>query len=584
MTPTPPEPTPETRALHWAGRKALRTAFIATIKPLYLELTGKSCGQGKASADHLSWMCKELLEKLDVFPVDKTGRWIGYIQGVMASYGLLDVDAERARTRPLFAEAYRLLSDTAHPSPSSASTMDDPRRSTVESGHAVANVSDLAHSAPACAEEAAKCPVCDGTGVERSLGRDNDEIISDCSACSEAALFTSETVDGDKEYRPTQAAEELFCGFCQNSNISSNVPANMPMQREAYMAGLLETSLRHLSGHQQAAGAEKEMNADLLKNAQIAFAVMLQDMQAAWTAKSPFPPSYSKTVEAALWGREVTSDDIRDGLREVGINPDHAWRDFQRILKPDPTPAVLLASPSPREAIERVVQEYAGPRPLDPVFIDRLLTALAPAKQGGEVVQIDMKCIKCSAQYVVPETIHDTSESQRYDLQLCRSCWYHLQDTFRRQEASLDPPQPLREVIERALLHLMVILPMAKGYASANPVGNNWTMVEEASAFALECNQSLTALTPLLAHDKRSDGERLLSVSRESFEALQRHLRDNAFAWANVHQFYKDGVNPLTSGYHQDLRVESNRLYDKLEEVRLAFNAALAAQTEGKTP
>ncbi len=36
-----------------------------------------------------------------------------------------------------------------------------------------------------------------------------------------------------------------------------------------------------------------------------------------------------------------------------------------------------------------------------------------------------------------------------------------------------------------ALLHLIVLLPMAKGYASANPVGNNWKMVEEASQFAL---------------------------------------------------------------------------------------------------
>lgn len=58
----------------------------------------------------------------------------------------------------------------------------------------------------------------------------------------ESALFTFETVDGVKEYRPTEDAEEMFRDFCQNSNVSSNVPINMPMQREAFMAGLLEAA------------------------------------------------------------------------------------------------------------------------------------------------------------------------------------------------------------------------------------------------------------------------------------------------------------------------------------------------------
>lgn len=34
------------------------------------------------------------------------GAGSGSIQGVMASYGCLDVDAERDRTRPLYQEAY----------------------------------------------------------------------------------------------------------------------------------------------------------------------------------------------------------------------------------------------------------------------------------------------------------------------------------------------------------------------------------------------------------------------------------------------------------------------------------------------
>lgn len=38
-------------------------------------------------------------------PIDKLGRWTGFIQGVMASRGWLDVAAERDRTRPIFNRA-----------------------------------------------------------------------------------------------------------------------------------------------------------------------------------------------------------------------------------------------------------------------------------------------------------------------------------------------------------------------------------------------------------------------------------------------------------------------------------------------
>jgi len=40
------------------------------------------------------------------FPLDKLGRWVGFVQGVLAANGVLDVDAERERTRPLFWTAY----------------------------------------------------------------------------------------------------------------------------------------------------------------------------------------------------------------------------------------------------------------------------------------------------------------------------------------------------------------------------------------------------------------------------------------------------------------------------------------------
>jgi len=37
---------------------------------------------------------------------DKQSRWLGFIQGVMTVYDLLDVDTERNFSRPLFHQAY----------------------------------------------------------------------------------------------------------------------------------------------------------------------------------------------------------------------------------------------------------------------------------------------------------------------------------------------------------------------------------------------------------------------------------------------------------------------------------------------
>lgn len=84
----------------------LRRAFINVIDGLYADLLGRTFGEGKLSAEHLRWMCAEILRNIRTFPVDKIGRWVGFIQGVMACNGALDVDAERDRTRPIFTDAY----------------------------------------------------------------------------------------------------------------------------------------------------------------------------------------------------------------------------------------------------------------------------------------------------------------------------------------------------------------------------------------------------------------------------------------------------------------------------------------------
>lgn len=80
----------------------LRRAYINTLDGLLGDLLGKDFGEGKTSADHLRWMAREILNNIRTMPADKMGRWVGFIQGVMAANGVLDVDAERDRTRAFF--------------------------------------------------------------------------------------------------------------------------------------------------------------------------------------------------------------------------------------------------------------------------------------------------------------------------------------------------------------------------------------------------------------------------------------------------------------------------------------------------
>jgi hypothetical protein len=60
----------------------------------------------KTSPEHLSWMLRTCMHEADNFPVDKTGRWIGYVHGVLAMARLLDPDVVRNRTREQFHAAY----------------------------------------------------------------------------------------------------------------------------------------------------------------------------------------------------------------------------------------------------------------------------------------------------------------------------------------------------------------------------------------------------------------------------------------------------------------------------------------------
>ena len=80
-------------------------------------------GIAEAQTPHLRWMLNHCLGHFMEWPVDKTSRWIGFVQGVMACRGLLDCNEERDRTRPFFHEAYKATGQavpkTADPEPRS---------------------------------------------------------------------------------------------------------------------------------------------------------------------------------------------------------------------------------------------------------------------------------------------------------------------------------------------------------------------------------------------------------------------------------------------------------------------------------
>ena len=88
----------------------LRIALAQTLTGLFAFIPEDTTDNaGPTSLVHLKWMLHEIGRKIDVWPTDKTSRWIGFIQGSLATKGLLDVNAERARTRPIFHQAYAAL-------------------------------------------------------------------------------------------------------------------------------------------------------------------------------------------------------------------------------------------------------------------------------------------------------------------------------------------------------------------------------------------------------------------------------------------------------------------------------------------
>lgn len=77
---------------------ALFSRYRAVIMDHRDEMKGDiaECG-----SDHLIKLCDEVLANHQRYPFDKLSRWMGFVQGVLASQGLISVEEERNYSRPL---------------------------------------------------------------------------------------------------------------------------------------------------------------------------------------------------------------------------------------------------------------------------------------------------------------------------------------------------------------------------------------------------------------------------------------------------------------------------------------------------
>ena len=60
----------------------------------------------EANYDNILWLIETGLNRNNLVPVDKTGRWIGFVQCALIVRRVLDTKTERDQTRALFHAAY----------------------------------------------------------------------------------------------------------------------------------------------------------------------------------------------------------------------------------------------------------------------------------------------------------------------------------------------------------------------------------------------------------------------------------------------------------------------------------------------
>ena len=84
----------------------MRKLFKRYAKMIEDNLGYISCVGNKTEPEHLLKLCQEVIENGQKYPFDKMNRWLGFVQGVLAVYGVIDVRREQNYTRPLFHKLY----------------------------------------------------------------------------------------------------------------------------------------------------------------------------------------------------------------------------------------------------------------------------------------------------------------------------------------------------------------------------------------------------------------------------------------------------------------------------------------------
>lgn len=82
--------------------------IIEQLCDRYIEkMEGKEFGEGEFSSGYIHNMILELKKNAKNFPIDKSNRWLGYIQGILTINKVINVEEERGFTRPLFHKYYK---------------------------------------------------------------------------------------------------------------------------------------------------------------------------------------------------------------------------------------------------------------------------------------------------------------------------------------------------------------------------------------------------------------------------------------------------------------------------------------------
>lgn len=79
--------------------------YVAIIREHKDILDSMASEQCRSAA--LLGLCDEIASNCMAYPFDKMCRWLGFIQGTLCAFGILDVDTEREVTRPLFHGLYQ---------------------------------------------------------------------------------------------------------------------------------------------------------------------------------------------------------------------------------------------------------------------------------------------------------------------------------------------------------------------------------------------------------------------------------------------------------------------------------------------